>query len=55
LIAPLVNADQTLICLHSLLGVALDLKGCEVDYLVCDMTLPACTNAINQVINEKEF
>lgn len=55
LIAPLVNADQTLICLHSLLGVALDLKGCEVDYLVCDMTLPACTNAINQVINEKDF
>jgi len=55
LIAPLVNADQTLICLHSLLGVALDLKGCEVDYLVCDMTLPACTNAINQAINEKEF
>jgi hypothetical protein len=55
LIAPLVNADQTLICLHSLLGVALDLRGCEVDYLVCDMTLPACTNAINQVINEKEF
>ncbi len=55
LIAPIVNADQTLICLHSILGVALDLKGCEVDYLVCDMALPACTNAINHVIEEKDF
>lgn len=55
LIAPIVNADQTLICLHSLLGVSLSLKDCEVDYLICDTILPACTNAINFVINEKEF
>ena len=55
LIAPIVNADQTLICLHSLLGVSLSLKNCEVDYLICDTILPACTNAINFVINENEF
>ena len=55
LIAPIVNADQTLICLHSLLGVALSLKGCKVNYLVCDMILPACTNAINHVIGEENF
>ena len=55
LIAPIVNADQTLICLHSLLGVSLSLKDCEVNYLICDAVLPACTNAINFVINEDEF
>ena len=55
LIAPLVNADQTLICLHSLLGVSLSLKNCNVDYLICDTILPACTNAINFVIDEDEF
>jgi hypothetical protein len=55
LIAPVVNADQTLICLHSILGVALKLKGTKIDYLLCDMSLPACTNAINHVIKEDDF
>ena len=55
LIAPVVNSDQILICLHSILGMALKLKGVEVDCLVCNMALPACTNAIRANIDEKKF
>ncbi len=55
LIAPVVNSDQILTSLHSLLGMALKLKGAKVDCLVCDMVLPACTNSINAKVDEIDF
>ena len=55
LIAPVVNADQLVISLHSIVGESLKLKGAQVDYLLCDKILPACTNAINFKINYNKF
>lgn len=55
LIAPVVNSDQILTSLHSLLGMALRLKGANIDCLICDMVLPACTNSINAKIRETDF
>ena len=55
LIAPAVFSDPLLSNLHSLLGAALELRGTNVDYLICDKVLPACTNSIFSKINEELF
>ena len=55
LIAPVVTSDQILISLHSILGFALKMKGANVDFLTCNSSLGACTNAYNFAINNEEF
>ena len=55
LIAPVVTSDQILVSLHSILGFSLQVKGANVDYLTCNSSLSACTNAYNFAINNDEF
>jgi hypothetical protein len=55
LIAPVVTSDQILVSLHSLIGFSLTLKGAEVNYLTCNKSIMACTNAYNFAISNKEF
>ena len=49
------TSDQILISLHSILGFALKMKGANVDFLTCNSSLGACTNAYNFAINNEEF
>ena len=51
----MVTSDQILISLHSILGFALKMKGANVDFLTCNSSLGACTNAYNFAINNEEF
>ena len=55
LIAPVVTSDQILTSLHSILGFALQIKGAQVDYLTCNSSLNACTNAYNFAIKNEDF
>jgi hypothetical protein len=55
LIAPVVTSDQILTSIHSILGFALKTKGANVDFLTCNSSLDACTNAYNFAINNEEF